>query len=85
MPIGELRDEPENTWVFNRRPRGDTNFPPQGLLGGERVEVGGGGAEGGEGEAVEAGEDVSFDDVSRDGGDHGGAACIGGGGGHFDF
>jgi len=47
------------------------------------VEVGGGGAEDGESEAVEAGEDVGFDDISRDGGDHGGAACIGGGGSHL--
>ena len=55
-----------DTWVVDGRPRGGADFPPELFFGGESVQVGRGAGGGGEGGAVEPGEDVGLDDVLVD-------------------
>lgn len=65
-----------DTGIGDGRPRGGADVPPECLFGGEGVQLGGCTCGGGEGGAVEAGEDVGHDYVRVDGGDGGVAALI---------
>lgn len=67
--VGEGGDDLAETWRGGGGPRGVADVGPEALLGGERVELGGGAGGGGESGAVEAAEDVSLNYVRMDGGD----------------
>lgn len=74
-----------DTRVSDRRPGGGANSAPEFVFGGETAEVGRGRGGGGQSRTVEAGENMSLEDVGGEGGD-----VAGGGGGRrrrhdFDF
>lgn len=60
---GERGDDPADERVPSGRPCGGAYVHPEGVLGGEGVELGGGAADGRQGGAVQAGQDVGLDDV----------------------
>lgn len=66
---GEGGDEGGGDRVVEGGPRGGADVMPEVVFGAEAAEVGCGGGGGGEGCAVESGEDVGLDDVRMDGGD----------------
>lgn len=63
-----VRDEVGEGRVVGGGPGGGAEAVPEGWLGGERAEMGGGTADGGEGRAVEEAKDVD-EDVGREGGE----------------
>lgn len=65
--VGEGGDEVTDTWVVSGRPSGEADVFPEAFLGGERVQLRGDAAGGGERWAVEAGEDVCLKNVGMDG------------------
>lgn len=62
-------DELCDTWVGDRRPRGGTNVKPEVVIVGDRVELRGNTASGGESLTVETGQDMGSDDIGMDDGD----------------
>lgn len=66
---GEGGDEAADTWVGGGGPLVVADVTPEVVLGGESAELEGRGGSGGEGWAVESGQDVGLKNVGVDGGD----------------